>query len=67
MALSEHELALALWDDFTDWEIGRVATSAAWVAVTRRGTRIRVIAAYDLASLRAKLEKAMAEEANRAG
>ncbi len=51
----------ALQRDFTDWQIERFGTSPAWIAVTRRGTFMHVIAAHDLDELRAKLEKATAE------
>jgi hypothetical protein len=44
------------------WEIERVPPGAAWVAVTRRGSWVHVIAAHDLDSLRTKIEAAELEE-----
>jgi hypothetical protein len=44
------------------WEIERVPPGAAWVAVTRRGSWVHVIAAHDLDTLRAKIEAAQREE-----
>jgi hypothetical protein len=44
------------------WEIERVPPGAAWVAVTRRGSWIHVIAAHDLDTLRTKIEAAQREE-----
>jgi len=47
---------------FAAWEIDRFCTRPpTWVAVTRRGTFMHVVAAHDLDDLRAKLEKAVAE------
>jgi len=49
----------ALARDFAAWEIERFCTRPpTWVAVLRRGTFTRVLAAHDLDDLRAKLEKA---------
>jgi hypothetical protein len=45
-----------------DWEIERVPPGAAWVAVTRRGSWVHVIAAHDLDTLRTKIEAAQREE-----
>jgi hypothetical protein len=45
------------------WEIERVPPGAAWVAVTRRGSWVHVIAAHDLDTLRDKIEAARREEA----
>jgi hypothetical protein len=44
------------------WEIERVPPGAAWVAVTRRGSWVHVIAAHDLGTLRTKIEAAQSEE-----
>ncbi|MCW2909038.1 MAG: hypothetical protein JWL68_3827, partial [Actinomycetia bacterium] len=44
------------------WEIERVPPGAAWVAVTRRGSWVHVIAAHDLDTLRDKIEAARREE-----
>jgi hypothetical protein len=44
------------------WEIERVPPGAAWVAVTRRGSWVHVIAAHDLGTLRTKIEAAQREE-----
>lgn len=44
------------------WEIERVPPGAAWVAVTRRGSWVHVIAAHDLDTLRAKIESAQRED-----
>jgi hypothetical protein len=44
------------------WEIERVPPGAAWVAVTRHGSWVHVIAAHDLDTLRAKIEAAQREE-----
>jgi hypothetical protein len=44
------------------WEIEQVPPGAAWVAVTRRGSWVHVIAAHDLDTLRAKIEAAQREE-----
>ena len=44
------------------WEIERVPPGAAWVAVTRRGSWVRVIAAHDRDTLRTKIEAAQREE-----
>lgn len=48
------------------WEIERVPPGAAWVAVTRRGSWVHVIAAHDLDTLRTKIETAELEETGRA-
>jgi hypothetical protein len=48
------------------WEIERVPPGAAWVAVTRRGSWVHVIAAHDLDTLRTKIEAAELEETGRA-
>jgi hypothetical protein len=45
------------------WEIERVPPGAAWVAVTRRGSWVHVIADHDLDTLRDKIEAARREEA----
>jgi hypothetical protein len=50
-------------DPGADWEIERVPPGAAWVAVTRRGSWVHVIAAHDLDTLRDKIEAARREEA----
>ena len=42
------------------WEIERVPPGAAWVAVTRRGSWVHVIAAHDLDTLRTKIESSRA-------
>ena len=44
------------------WEIERVPPGAVWVAVTRRGSWVHVIAAHDLGTLRTKIEAAQREE-----
>ncbi len=44
------------------WEIERVPPGAAWVAVTRRGSWVHVIAAHDLDTLRTKIEAAELED-----
>ena len=44
------------------WEIEHVDPGSAWVAVTRHGSFVQVIAAPDLDELRAELKKAEAEE-----
>jgi hypothetical protein len=44
------------------WEIERVPPGAAWVAVTRRGSWVHVIAAHDLDTLRTKIEAAQRED-----
>src|ERR1700733_7919867 len=48
------------------WEIERVPPGAAWVAVTRGGSWVHVIAAHDLDTLRTKIEAAELEETGRA-
>ena len=48
------------------WEIERVPPGAVWVAVTRRGSWVHVIAAHDLDTLRTKIETAELEETGRA-
>jgi hypothetical protein len=53
----------AVMQDFGPaWEIERVPPGAAWVAVTRRGSWVHVIAAHDLGTLRTKIEAAQREE-----
>jgi hypothetical protein len=49
------------------WEIERVPPGAAWVAVTRRGSWVHVIAAHDLDTLRTKIESAQREDATPGG
>ena len=50
------------------WEIEHLDPGSAWVAVTRNGSFVQVIAAHDLDELRAELKKAEAEESvTRAG
>jgi hypothetical protein len=44
------------------WEIEHVDPGSAWVAVTRDGSFVHVIAAHDLDELRAELKKAEAED-----
>jgi hypothetical protein len=44
------------------WEIEQLDPGSAWVAVTRIGSFVQVIAAHDLDELRAELKKADAEE-----
>jgi hypothetical protein len=44
------------------WEIEHVDPGSAWVAVTRNGSFVQVIAAHDLDELRAELKKAEAED-----
>ena len=44
------------------WEIEHLDPRSAWVAVTRNGSFVQVIAAHDLDELRAELKKAEAEE-----
>jgi hypothetical protein len=57
----------AVMQDFGPaWEIERVPPGAAWVAVTRRGSWVHVIAAHDLDTLRTKIEAAELEETGRA-
>ena len=50
-------------DSGSAWEIERVSPGAAWVAVTRRGSWVHVIAAHDLGTLRGKIEAAQRAEA----
>src|ERR1700722_16792640 len=53
----------AVMQDFGPaWEIERIPPGAAWVAVTRRGSWVHVIAAHDLGTLRTKIEAAQREE-----
>jgi hypothetical protein len=44
------------------WEIEQVDPGSAWVAVTRDGSFVQLIAAHDLDELRAELKKADAED-----
>ena len=44
------------------WEIEHLDPGSAWVAVTRKGTFVQVIAVRDLDDLRAELKKAEAED-----
>jgi hypothetical protein len=44
------------------WEIEHLDPGSAWVAVTRTGSFVQVIAAHDLDELRAELKKAEAED-----
>ena len=44
------------------WEIEHLDPGSAWVAVTRNGSFVQVIAAHDLDELRAELKKAEAED-----
>jgi hypothetical protein len=44
------------------WEIEHLDPGSAWVAVTRIGSFVQVIAAHDLDALRAELKKADAED-----
>ena len=69
--MSEHQDAAGCADSgelvglFRDyghrWEIERLDPGSAWVAVTRNGAFVQVIAAHDLDELRAELQKAEAE------
>ena len=43
------------------WEIEQLDPGSAWVAVTRIGSFVQVIAAHDLDELRAELKRADAE------
>jgi hypothetical protein len=43
------------------WEIEHLDPGSAWVAVTRNGSFVQVIAAHDLDELRAELQKAEAD------
>ncbi len=53
----------ALVRDFAAWEIDCFcARPPTWVAVTRCGTVTRVLAAHSLEDLRAKLERATADD-----
>ena len=45
---------------FPDWRIEVHELGGAWIAVRQQGRSTRVIAAHDLDTLRAKLEKAQA-------
>lgn len=54
----------ALARDFPAWDIQRVSLHPTWVAVMRRGTMTRVLAAHDLGVLRAKLAKAEIQSGN---
>jgi hypothetical protein len=56
------QLRAVMRDFGPDWEIERVPPGAAWVAVTRRGSWVHVIAAHDLDTLRTKIEAAQREE-----
>jgi hypothetical protein len=56
------QLRAVMRDFGPDWEIERVPPGAAWVAVTRRGSWVHVIAAHDLDTLRTKIEAAEREE-----
>lgn len=56
------KLRAVLRDFGSAWEIERVPPGAAWVAVTRRGSWVHVIAAHDLDTLRGKIEAAQREE-----
>jgi hypothetical protein len=44
------------------WEIEHLDPGSAWVAVTRNGSFVRVIAAHDLDELGAELKKAATED-----
>ncbi len=44
------------------WEVEHLDAGSEWVAVTRNGSFVHVIAARDLDELRAGLEKAEAED-----
>jgi hypothetical protein len=44
------------------WEIEELDPGSAWVAVTRNGSFVQVIAAHDLDELGAELKKASAED-----
>jgi hypothetical protein len=57
------KLRAVLRDFGAAWEIERVPPGAAWVAVTRRGSWVHVIAAHDLDTLRGKIEATQREEA----
>lgn len=52
----------ALVREFAAWEIESFDIGSAWIAVTRRGTLTHVLAAHDLDNLRAKLDKATAQD-----
>ncbi len=47
------------------WEIEELDPGSAWVAVTRRGSFMHVLAAHDIDDLRAKLQTAAADDAER--
>lgn len=51
-----------LFRDYGRWEIEQLDPGSAWVAVTRNGSFVQVIAAHDLDELRAELKKAEAED-----
>ena len=53
---------VGLPDKFADWQVEPHADGAAWIAVRREGTAVRVIAGHDIPGLRAKLERASAED-----
>jgi hypothetical protein len=48
----------ALAQEFPAWQIDRIGMTPTWVAVLRHGTRVHVLAAHSLDTLRGKLEKA---------
>ena len=56
----EMPAAVALLREFPDWQIDR--PDSGWVAFRRRGSSARVIAAYDLVGLLAKLRDAESQE-----
>ena len=56
------QLRAVMRDFGPGWEIERVPPGAAWVAVTRRGSWVHVIAAHDLDTLRTKIEAAQRED-----
>ena len=57
---------IGLLGDYGDrWEIEELDPGSAWVAVIRRGSFVHVLAAHDLDDLRAKLQKADAEDTQR--
>lgn len=57
MTESQPDLGALLRDFRGTWEIGYQASPAAWVAVSRpTPTRLHILAARDIAGLRAKIE-----------
>ena len=52
----EWECPAGLMREFPAWRIERHELGVAWIAVRQQGTFSQVLAAYDLDSLRGKLE-----------